>query len=189
MTIQHLIPQSHPSANDPKREDPMLTTISVKKDTESCVIAKPSIMGNTHNQQDHTVNLKGSTQKQRTILERNLNDITEILDKSLEENLAENGTSLGTTTSAQHRNHTDKVDAQANEQGTIITTVKVLEPTKITKTITYEDNHKEGIIQENPSFLEPKNFKIEDKCSTKIIEEFHASRPTKLDLIETSPRL
>ena len=65
--------------------------------------------------------------------------------KSLEENLVENGTSLGTTTSAQHRNHTDKVDAQANEQGTIITTVKVLEPTKITKTITYEDNHKEGV--------------------------------------------
>ena len=139
--------------SDCKREDLTLTTVSIKKDTDSCVIAKPRIVGNTHNQQDHTVNLKGSTQKQGTILEQSLNDITEILDKFLEENIVENGTSLGTTTSAQQENHADKVDAQANEQGTIITTVKVLEPTKITKTITYEDNHKEGIFQENPRRL------------------------------------
>lgn len=60
-TLDTTITSNVSSANDPKREDPMLTTVSVKKDTQSCVIAKPRIVGNTHNQQDHTTSLKDST--------------------------------------------------------------------------------------------------------------------------------
>ena len=60
-TIYTTITSNVSSVNDPKREDPMLTTVSIKKDTQSCVIEKPSIVGNTHNQQDHTASLKDST--------------------------------------------------------------------------------------------------------------------------------
>ena len=139
----------------------MLTIASVKKDIETCVIAKPSIVGNTHNQQDHTASLKDSTRKQEP---SQLN--------SRSNRYPPNELSTSSYADVEKKQHESSQSRQDD--------AKDFQRENLAKG-GVNDKGKEQIGQSS-------QHPVMDQ-GAEIIKESCASRPTKLDSIETSQRL